>query len=369
MSASALPATTKCEETILLPGQNPAGEHIFALLLKRTYDIRPGLPCTRAEKPAKLVKGDTHYGDPKVTPLKFESDLVPFKLATDVVLIGKAHAPGGKPVEQLRPFLQVGEHHKELLVTGDRVCNFQEGGLPSFGAPVPFTEMPLTYDRAYGGVDIHSNFDLAYPYPRNPLGRGFVVKNTKRAVQDLPLPNIEDPLETLTEEGLITEDMMAWEKQPMPQGYGWYVKYCYPRALLAGVMPADRAFEREMRAVYETVVPAEQLELYRQTNLPSMDFRFFNGASPGLAVPYLEGNESVVLRHISVEGELSFALAGDRPEMEIDIGTGPFKPPVVLHTLAIRSEDQQLDLVWRGAVPYPGPDWLPNMRKLEIHID
>src|SRR5262249_8855789 len=157
------------------------------------------------------------------------------------------------------------------------------------------------------------------------------------------------PFDILTEERVIVGEMLEWEKQPMPQGFGWYAKYWYPRAPLAGVMPADRAFEQQMRAAYETVVPLEHREMYRKTSLPYIDFRFFNGASPGLVVPYLEGNESIVLQHMTPEGEISFALAGERPEMEIDIGSGPLKPPAVLHTLAIRLEDRQLDLVWRGS--------------------
>jgi hypothetical protein len=34
----------------------------------------------------------------------------------------------------------------------------------------------------------------------------------------------------------------------------------------------------------------------------------------------------------------------------------------------IRMDDHEVDLVWRGAVPYRGPDWLPEMRKMEITI-
>jgi hypothetical protein len=41
---------------------------------------------------------------------------------------------------------------------------------------------------------------------------------------------------------------------------------------------------------------------------------------------------------------------------------------VVLHTVVIRIEDRQLDLVWRAAFPYPGPDWLPQLKKMEILI-
>jgi hypothetical protein len=31
-------------------------------------------------------------------------------------------------------------------------------------------------------------------------------------------------------------------------------------------------------------------------------------------------------------------------------------------------EDAQVDLVWRGAVPYRGPDWLPDMRRMDVMV-
>ncbi len=318
--------------------------------------------------PAKLVKGDKHYGDPRITPVQFESDLVPFKLATDIVVIGKACAPGGRPVSELMCAVQAGQVRKELLVIGDRTCIFQGNPYPRFTEPTPFFEMPVTYDRAYGGVDIRSDPGTSYPYPRNPLGRAFVVRNVKDSVDGLALPNIENPQQRLTPAGIITGEYPRWEQQLMPQGLGWYSKTCYPRATLAGVMPADRPFEEMMRKEYEKAVPPEQRELYRQTRLPDIDFRFFNGASPGLVVPYMNGDEDVALERLTPEGQLSFRLAGERVHIEIDIGFGVCEPQVVMHTLAIRSDDRQLDLVWRGSVSYPGPDWLPEMKKLDIHI-
>jgi len=356
------------EEQMLLPGQSPAGEYILAVLVKRTYQIRPGQSCVRLPIAAKLVKGDKFYGDPRITPVQFETDLIPFKLATDVVVIGKAYAPGGQPAAELTCAVQAGRARKELVVTGERRCIFQNNAAPRFTEPAPFVQMPITYDRAYGGVDIRSEPGTSYPYPRNPLGRGFVVRNLRESVDGLVLPNVEDPLQRITPAGIITGEYARWEQQPMPQGLGWYSKCFYPRALLAGVMPADRPFEQMMRKEYEKAVPPEQLDLYRQTGLPDMDFRFFNGASPGLVVPYLNGDEEIQLDRLTPEGRLSLRLSGDRPAIEIDIGFGPSKPQVVMHTLTIRSDERQIDLVWRGSVPYPGPDWLPQMKKLDIHI-
>jgi hypothetical protein len=98
-TAAAVPIDPTCppEERILLPGQTPQGEYILAVLIKRTYDILRGQPCQRAVGPTKLVKGDKHYGDPRTTPVQFESDLVPYKLATDIVVNATAHSATGRP--------------------------------------------------------------------------------------------------------------------------------------------------------------------------------------------------------------------------------------------------------------------------------
>ena len=37
-----------------------------------------------------------------------------------------------------------------------------------------------------------------------------------------------------------------------------------------------------------------------------------------------------------------------------------------MQTVMIHMDERQVDLVWRGAVPYRGPDWFPEMRKMEV---
>jgi hypothetical protein len=34
----------------------------------------------------------------------------------------------------------------------------------------------------------------------------------------------------------------------------------------------------------------------------------------------------------------------------------------------VHADEGQVDLVWRGAVAYPGPDWMPQMRKMEVSV-
>jgi|SRR5271166_573191 len=365
------PSASSAERTIqkiVLPGQTPQGEHIFGVLIKRTYDIVPGGRCTRAAADKKLVPGDVHYDDPMNSTVKFESDFIPFKLATDVVLNGLAYASRGQRATTLTASLIIGRYRKEVLVLGDRVARYNGKLDPVFTDPQPFETMDLRYERAYGGVDIYSEPKMQCVYPRNHVGRGYVVANAKRSVDDLPLPNIEDPKDPLTPARLCVGDFMNWERQPVPQGFGWTMKMWRPRSSYAGVMPADRALEQELRKAYSPLVPPGQRKLYEQTQLPAMDFRFFNGASADLILPFLSGAELVRLLNLDAQGDTQFQLPGERPHVGLDIGQGVQEPEVVLHTLQIRMEDRQVDLVWRGAVPYPGRDWLPEMKKMELLI-
>ncbi len=357
------------EEKIMLPGQTPDGNWILSVLVKRSYLIKPDKACERTQA-KKCVKGDSFYGDPKNTALEFESDLVPFKLATDIVFNGLAYVPDTRrKVSKLIASLIVGQYRKEILVIGDRTVVFNRLRPPTFTEPQPFIQMPIRYERAYGGIDIYSVPNNAYPYPRNPIGTGFVIKNTKASVQHLKLPNIEDPKAPLIPEKLIVGKFDSWTQQPEPQGLGWYHKCYQPRAEKAGILPLDQIHADEMREAYLSNVPKQEQADYDSIQLPKMNFKFFNGASTGLSVPYLQGDEKVTLLNLDANQQrFSFWLPSDKPEINMDIGQGAKPLQVVLHTLLIRQIDNQIDLVWRGAMPYPGPQWLPQMKRLKIEI-
>jgi hypothetical protein len=354
--------------TVVLPGQTPAGEYILSVLLKRSYDIVPNGVCRRAERDKALIAGDVPWDDPMNSSVRYESDFIPFKLATDVVFNGKAYAPRGIPAASFIASLQVGDQRKRIAVLGDRVARFVPDGAPTFTDPSPFLTMELRYELAYGGIDVYSDKSTAYPYPRNPMGRGFVVMNSARSVDRLGLPNLEDPGAQLTPEQLCLGDYRKWEEQPFPAGLGWFPKTWLPRAQLAGILPADRAVERELRQAYAKLVPVAQREAYLKNGLPDMNFRFFNGASPGLVFPNLGAGEEVVAENLSSEGKTSFRLPSEKPSLGLDIGFGVQEPEVAVQTVMIRMEDGEVDLVWRAAVPYPGPDWLPQMRKMEVLV-
>ena len=354
---------------VVLPGQSPEGEYILSVLLKRTYDIVPGAECVRAAADLPLHAGDVFRDHPMNSSLLNESDFIPFKPATDLVLNGHVYAPTGADVAWLDASLQVGERRKIVRVFGDREARWT-GGRPVFTDPVPFTSMDVSYERAYGGIDVFSDVKVPYPYPRNPLGRGFVVRNIAKTVNGLALPNIEDPYAPLDPDTLCLEDYLQWESRPMPAGFGWLLKTWYPRALLAGVMPLDRPVEQELRKAYAELIPdKDQREAYVKNGFRDMDFAFFNGASPGLVLPFLSGGERIATTNLSPGGDLEFNLPAAMPGIGLDIGDGVQEPEVVLQTVMIRMDDAQVDLVWRGAVPYRGPDWFPEMRKMDVLVE
>lgn len=351
--------TVNKDRYVILPGQTPEGEYILSALVKRSYDIVPDGVCVRAASDTGLNAGDVYYDGPVNSSVRFEADSVPYKLMTDIVLNGSAFAPGGEPAESVTASVEVGGVAKRIRVTGDRFCRHRPKGDPFFTDPEPFTEMEIRYERAYGGVDVRSDPDTPFPYPRNHVGKGFAIGCGKSVVDNLPLPNIEDPEDILTPERISAGNIGDWEKQPVPAGFGWISKYWYPRALLAGVMPADRPWETELLKTLDS----------GQTGLPGMDFQFFNGAPPGLALPFQAGDEEVLLTNLVPEGVMRFRLPGERPKIGLDIGSGVSEPPAVLHTVAILADERRADMVWRAAVAYPGPNWLPEMKKMEIFVE
>ena len=354
----------------VLPGQTPEGEHVLSVLLKRSYCIEAGKPCSRADEDEALNPGEVFWETPMNSTVRYESDFVPFKLQTDVVFIARAHAPNGQPTQQFTASVKVGNRLRRILVTGPRQARFTgEDSNPVFTDPGALTDIGLRYEHAYGGSDVFSDPSTIYPYPRNPLGAGFVVLNKKESVDKLNLPNLEDPQDPLSPQRLCVGEYAHWQGQPHAVGLGWVSKTCQPRCALAGILPADRATEQQMRAAYAPFVPADQRQAYVANGLPDMDFRFFNGASEGLSLPFLQGDERVQTEHLAPEGRLDFLLPSERPRIGLDIGSGIEAPDVVLHTVQIRLQERALDLVWRAAVPYPGRDWLPQMRKMQVLVE
>ncbi|MFO8111265.1 MAG: DUF2169 domain-containing protein [Desulfosalsimonadaceae bacterium] len=124
---------------------------------------------------------------------------------TDVIALGCAYPPGGRPATRATVSVQVGTVKRSLAVIGNRF--WQNGKMSD---PEPFEKMPITYANAFGGkaeVEIDQGSFITLADPGNPDGKGFHVdamipsidsqfktpEGYPRFSEIRPLPNIEDP--------------------------------------------------------------------------------------------------------------------------------------------------------------------------------
>jgi hypothetical protein len=256
-----------------------------------------------------------------------------------------------------------------VRVIGQRRMVFQPGRPPLFTPPEPFTEMEIRYDNAYGGKDKKSLPEGPFHYPRNDMGKGLFLKYQKEIMDGMELPTIEDPADLLTPEGIILNVPEAWPRAPMPQGLGWFQRTWYPRAFYAGAVPPYVETGIMTKEEFLGLIWKDHIVLARKNKLPGFHVRFMQGASPGLSFPHLKGTETIKLRGLTTEGMLKFTLPGESPTLRLDIGDGFKSLDPVLHTVCIRGEERQVDLVWRGSLPYPGIEYLAEMTTLAAEVE
>jgi hypothetical protein len=325
-----------------LPVADPGGNPVLLVVLKGTFHFGGDGVVTPAEDPIPVAFGEVVEGEGEAAKVLFETDTAPFKPRADIILIGKAHAPGGRPVRWLDAGILVGNVKKVVRVFGDRAWISGKGQLstPLFTEPEPFTEKDLVNEKAFGGIDTESGGFCA----ENPVGRGFYTRKSPEKIDGDPLPNIEDP----------GNPIRQWKDHPRPAGIGIVGKNCLPRFGYLGTF--DERWRKER-------CPA-----------PPADFRpeFHNAAQSDLQVPgYLKGDEDVLLVNLTPGGgEVRFRLPDLHPAVTVTRADIEFlgwdAPPSTvsldmrLDTLCLLPEESRFFLVWRASLP------VRNLGALEI---
>jgi hypothetical protein len=295
------------------------GAEIWVVALKCTFDIfADGTTAISAVQPPVLRVAEYH-GEPGKSSIKLESDLIPTKTTTDIVLIGHAYAPHATPVTRMDVGLRVGPVQKVLRVHGDRTWTTLG---PS--SPHPFVKMPLVYERAYGGVDQYSGHPERDWDWRNPVGVAFAV--SRGHLKGRPLPNIEYP----------DDPFISWSDRPRPAGFGPIASHWQPRASFAGTYD-DRWMQE------------------RQPLLPDdFDDRYFQIAPPDQQAPeFLRGGEPVILRGLTPTGDVRFQLPRVFPGFETHFldGSREIHQHRKLHSIILEPDYPRVSVVWHTTLP------------------
>lgn len=309
--------SSKWQKSIVM-GTNPLGEPILTVSAKASFSLQHGFPAQICSNPPAFNEKEEFIGgdDPLKYPPKCEPDLVPYKAKTDLLIHGRAFSPEGRRARFFDLTVAVNDFRHQIRVTGNRQVEptFTSIG---FSEPELFEEMPMHYGLAYGGCDSITNPDHPLSYPRNPIGKGFVIEPSTKELIGMVLPNLENPSQLLTPSNLRIGRYDKWASAPEPRALGIAPKNSHPR-----------------------------------NSLQNGPLGMWNAAPPRLCFPPLWGDESISLTYMDKLNPLfTFELPGIAPTAWIETNTRMLRKYMMLQTIEIFKEVNQMTMVW--SAPFP----------------
>lgn len=293
------------------------------LVIKGTFGADEAGRLRPASLQREFVRSDEHDGDPATTAVLRESEFAPRKPSVDIVVEGQAISPGGQPMHELVVALDINGRRKVAVVTGERRWVRAAGGFVA-SSPVPFREMPLSYDRAFGGVD-DTEAGATVAEHRNLVGVGFQPNRPAADIENRSLPNIERP-----------EDRVKGPRSKVsPIGFGCLGRASLPRRKFAGTY--DEAW-------LENVAPF----------LPSdFDERYFQCAPPDQQLSRVEGGERLRCIHMSADPVVEYVLPSLTLPTAFRFDDHVLRRRAEIDTVILLPNTREACLVWRCSVPLP----------------
>lgn len=293
--------------------QPRGGGWALTAIVKATYRLEPSR-SPLAEVQELPAESDRHWDDDPARSLFAPSDRVPFKQAPEVMLVGHAFAPGGKPARSLMAKLLVGELDKVVEVWCDRA--FAQDGQLREGRP--FIKMPMRWERAAGGPGTWNPVGMRFDGPADLYGA-------------VAVPNLQPP-----------GHYLAWRTDSFgPAGFGPLAPTWPGRAgRLTPEAAAGWAARWSAQPLPEGLEPG-----------------FFNAALPDQQVKELRPDERIVLENLhATYARLVTNLAGVRPRAVAQRAGGARQElRLVADTLWIDTDRGVATLVWRGSIRLEQP--------------
>jgi hypothetical protein len=295
-------------EASIFPLADQEGVDTLFVVVKATFRLTAG-GVEISEEQQPVVLADEYWGEPGESSVKHASEVHLLKQGTDVVVVGQACAPGDRPVPYVDVSVGIADRMKHARVQGDRYWTEGLGGMR------PSKPKPFVVDPGKGTL---------VEEPRNPVGCGFLGKQSAKQLLGHPVPNVEDLQRPI---GLLGE-------RSVPVGFGPIAPWWEPRRSRAGT------YDEAWQATQAPYLPRD------------FDARFFNVAPEELVVPRgLVGGEPVAVLGFHPQGMLRFDLP--RCELAIAARVGGRRTALTarIETVVLEPTDEQLTVSWRAAFP------------------
>lgn len=286
-------------------------ERLAVVIWKLTYEL-----SNRAAPEEWTYSADPMpiTGDLLETPFgTFHGDMFLGKRGVDLCVLG--HLRREKPIAQTRVTLRCGAFSHALCVTGDRVWTRSGRNktlVPS--APQRFTEMDLSYARAFGGAA--QSMGTAAPFADNPVGRGYYLESDE--AEGRPLPNIEADRDARTQ---------RWDDRPTPVGWGPYPMHW-------GLRARSSVHVDPKLNVVTGVSPS-----------------IYNNAHPELIVPAVAPGDRIELTGV-YEEPFAFSLPPTMGAMHVRVGDVAFEILTAIDGVSIWLDARRLVITQRANFRY-----------------
>jgi hypothetical protein len=287
----------------------PAGRSpVLTVVCKATYALEQG-ESPLADVQDDVNERDLHAMNNPSLGLHSASDLVPFKQAADVTLVGKAYAPPGELSRALIARIRVGSVDKRVQIHADRLLSSRSGRVRDEKF---FSKMALGYELAPGGKGT-----------QNPAGRSLRDEpNDKGYVQ---LPNIQHP-----------EDKLSGpDSELRPIGFG----------PIPSQWPSRRARINGQEGPW---LKGD----FTAAELPAdWDWGFYNVAPRDQQLVEIRPDQAITLEHLHpAEAKLETVLPGLRPVVYVERASGARRLEVKGDTLWIDTNRLVQTVTWRGQI-------------------
>ena len=277
-----------------------------AVIVKATFALESGRWVPAPEQvPIVDASLSTAFGT-------FHGDNFMRKDGVDLCVMGTVRP--SRPRRAVEVSVAVGRRESRLVVYGDRRW-VRAGGFGLLSSdPQPFQELPLCYERAYGGKTVHDYEEVVFP--DNPLGRGYYLAEAEAEGQ--PLANIERAAEP---------PVRAWNDRPVVAGWGPYPCFWGLRAR-------------------EAVTPDAE-------GLPRVSPRLNNNAHPDLILPALPDGAEVRIAGLCA-AEVVYCVPRLSARFEVTAGGSVIaEPELEIDGVFVWADLDNLTVTARGLFSYP----------------